>query len=541
MSNIQQLIENDERIVNCKKNAKFLFKDLKKTDPNIKLMQCQSQIAQNMGFKDWFDLYNTVKTQLNTIDITNYSISEPFPLLNKKMNSLENFKTQFNHEQNYNLKFEMLLDYVLTLSATHIHIKAITKNSGVYIRLNGETNLITEMNSDSLIKLAEAIDYNLSNKHVNKKSLTYTENQFDPFSFQSRDMLYDFKEYELGINFQCVPIVGHGFEIFMKITNRSPTNISKNLLWLGYSEDQHNILTNSMNKDFGSTIFAGSAGSGKSTAINSMMAEVLKNYGTSKLIVNIGHVNESNLEGVTHITLVHPEKYDPETSLLQQPLYAVRHIDPDLIFIDEIKDKVSCKEYAKALDSGLNITTKMHAGSALSIISRLLSFGLSNETVAQPNFLNTLVYQKILPVNCPTCCLHVNHVYEENSSLERKEEYFKFLEAFKNNYLPYINSFRLRNPSGCEHCHHTGLKGRTVCAEVIEIDDNMRHFIRHNQFKELTTYWKSSGNNFISNAHMVGKTAQEHAFYKMFLGQIDPLQVYNHFGEVPVLLPAPKK
>lgn len=61
--NIEKLIHHDELIISCKKNAKILCKKLKIHNPDIKLMDCQIKIAQEIGYKDWFHLHNSVKNK----------------------------------------------------------------------------------------------------------------------------------------------------------------------------------------------------------------------------------------------------------------------------------------------------------------------------------------------------------------------------------------------------------------------------------------------------------------------------------------------
>jgi general secretion pathway protein E len=77
-----------------------------------------------------------------------------------------------------------------------------------------------------------------------------------------------------------------------------------------------------------------------------------------------------------------------------------------------------------------------------------------------------------------------------------------------------------------------GVKGRTVCAEVIMLDLDMIQLIGDGETIKLMQYWRnlSDGNPFSEN--MRGKTCMEHAFQKMLCGLVCPFDLEDSFKPI---------
>ena len=305
---------------------------------------------------------------------------------------------------------------------------------------------------------------------------------------------------------------------------------------LGFSKQQSDILLSNSNKNYGTTIIAGTWGTGKNTTLSTLIHESVRKNGDSKQIISIADPHPYPIEGITQIPVVITKDFDPNIhSAFAQPIRALKRMDPDVVFISEIKDKITCEEYVKAVESSITVNTSIQAANALAIIQRFIGYNISSSIIAQSHFLNTLVYQELLAVNCSHCSIKLEYLLKEDSTLnnEHKNQYFKFLNKIEKKYvISNMNHVHIRNQQGCSHCNNTGYSGRTVCAEVVEINDIMRDMIHKQNFHELKQYWKSLSDKNLLSDNMTGKTAMEHALQKMLQGQIDPLHLKDYFGDI---------
>ena len=95
---------------------------------------------------------------------------------------------------------------------------------------------------------------------------------------------------------------------------------------------------------------------------------------------------------------------------------------------------------------------------------------------------------------------------------------------------------KLRSKSGCEACSYRGIKGRTVCAEVISIDLNMMRWIIAENSIDLMFYWRSLSDKDPASENMTGKTCMEHGFQKMLKGIVCPREIEKSFLPINEML-----
>lgn len=160
----------------------------------------------------------------------------------------------------------------------------------------------------------------------------------------------------------------------------------------------------------------------------------------------------------------------------------------------------------------------VHASSAFGIIPRLVSdeIGMPLAAVTSPNFLTAMVYQKLIPVLCEHCKLPaIGNL--DTAALD-------VIAALGID----VTNVRVEG-AGCERCKGRGTAGQTVVAEVCELTDDMLDLLRESHFWEAERQWRASHNGDLTSPDMTGKTAIEHAIYKMSQGRIDPRDIEASF------------
>ncbi|MFN4183068.1 MAG: GspE/PulE family protein, partial [bacterium] len=120
----------------------------------------------------------------------------------------------------------------------------------------------------------------------------------------------------------------------------------------------------------------------------------------------------------------------------------------------------------RAAMTGHLVFSTLHTNDAVSAIPRLIDIGVPPYLIAS-SLLGVLA-QRLVRKICPHC-----KVPYEPSESDMK-------------YLPLPSQWRgtLYKGRGCPKCFHTGYSGRTVIAEVLEVDDSLRNLFTGNVSSE---------------------------------------------------------
>src|SRR5690606_25874056 len=129
-------------------------------------------------------------------------------------------------------------------------------------------------------------------------------------------------------------------------------------------------------------------------------------------------------------------------------------MDPDVIVLGELRDEDTARVMIRAAITGHLVFSTIHTNSATAIITRLVDMGISPVLLGDPNVLNCLICQRLVPKLCPHCTTPI-----ENSALH---------QPYLQRWLPVIGdcieSVRVRGKN-CVYCKGIGISGRTVVAE----------------------------------------------------------------------------
>lgn len=521
-AHINQFIHKHPLVIECKKRAKALQKSL--NQKNI-LMQCQNHVAKEMGYHDWFDLYHCVKQEVM---------------------QTHNLHGSQNEYSSLHLLFERILSFALQENITDIHIET-RKDFRIRMRRLGDLFDCTEQFPE------------IKNIDLLCKTILYIMAQSDAVAFNPektfqqamREYAFATTSYHLNtqkiqIFFQSLPVYPSGYDIVLRLKPFHHHH-EHDLNSLGYNQSQIHMIHQIMQNRQGSFFLAGSTGSGLSTSIQHILDDWNAKTDYSQKIASIDEHPENSLYQIDHFPIIREalnlnEHYSPLTEPLQSVLnnqYDVTHIN--YRHLGETKALVT-----QAIEQQL-IISSLNASSAIGIVPRLNDFDFDYSTMGQTGtgkknniqsdyekkpFLSGLSYQRLCPVVCPHCKVKlVDAIEKEQTNEAILTVAARIAKAYAHLEYESFNQISLRG-KGCEHCHHRGITARTVCAEIIILNDEMRQAIQNNQLTELYQLWtKTSDKNPLSE-NMQGKTAYEHAIYKMFSGLISPLDIENIFKPI---------
>lgn len=430
------------------------------------------------------------------------------------------------HEKLRNF-FNDILKQAYLDKVSDIHIEKRKSDACIKMRMNGELRKVYKNQPTIMIENLCRIIYNIFAEKEGK------EVNFSDKEIQQAAINTNVSDEEVKLRYQSIPTYPEGFDIILRLLplGKDDQKIIP-LTTLGFEVSQEKELKNIVSKPVGALIIAGTTGSGKSTTLKNLLMNVNMARDYKCKIYTIEDPPEYKIPHVSQIPVTR-RKGQEKVNPFEAPLVATMRGDPDLIMIGEIRDGLTGDGLKKATQSGHQVMTTVHATSSIGIVGRLTDFGISASVMSSSEFLNGLVYQKLLPIICPHCSLDFNTLVESASSGEDVLELqLRIDDLFDNVEGKDKVTIKIRNNEGCEHCKYTGVSGRTVCAEIVAPDFEMLNYFKFQDSTGALKYWLKTSDDNILSSNMKGKTCQEHAILKMTKGLVSPFDIESAFGPI---------
>ena len=255
---------------------------------------------------------------------------------------------------------------------------------------------------------------------------------------------------EIDFRVSTIPIV-HGERVVLRILDR--TNILLGINNLGIPSYLFPIFKQLIHLPEGIILVTGPTGSGKTTTLYSVIAEI---NSSATNIMTIEDPVEYKLSNIAQIGV------NPKINLTFAK--GLRHIlrqDPDVIMVGEIRDKETAEIAIQAALTGHLVLSTLHTNDAFSAITRLADMGI--EPYLLSSSIVGVIAQRLVRCICEHCRV---------SYFPEKEE----IKALNLTYEDLGNTVFYRG-EGCKECFYTGYQKRHGIYELLKITSSLRHEI----------------------------------------------------------------
>ncbi|MGB5855886.1 MAG: ATPase, T2SS/T4P/T4SS family [Oceanisphaera sp.] len=242
----------------------------------------------------------------------------------------------------------------------------------------------------------------------------------------------------------------HGESIVMRLLpkNRGTLSLQK----LGFEEDHMQLLRQWLAYPNGIVLVTGPTGSGKSTTLYAALEEMRD--GKNK-IITVEDPVEYQVAGVTQIQAHADIGYT-----FSRALRAILRQDPDTIMIGEIRDLDTAQIAIQSALTGHLVLSTLHTNDAASAFTRLVDMGLEPFLVAAS--VRGVQAQRLVRRLCEHCA---------------EPDGTPTLPAGFSLTHPTLTAANWHKAVGCEHCHHTGYKGRLGIYELVPLSNGVQQLI----------------------------------------------------------------
>ncbi len=326
----------------------------------------------------------------------------------------------------------------IKLGSSDIHIEAEERGIAVRFRVDGILQDVALLEREqwkriiSRIKLIASLKMNVNDQAQDGRFTIYQKNK------------------EIDVRTSTIP-TSFGESVVMRLLN--PDSIAVEFEALGFRQAALKKLRKEIDKPNGMIITTGPTGSGKTTTLYAMLRKM--NTPDVKIITLEDPV-EYKVEGINQSQIDYSKDYT-----FAKGLRSILRQDPDIVMVGEIRDLDTAEIAVQAALTGHLLLSTIHTNDAAGAIPRFLSMGLAAHLLAPA--LNAIMGQRLLRRLC-VCKQAV--ILDEETAAAVKAQIEAIPETAGETKID-LSIITFYGPKGCDHCNHTGYKGRIGAYEIL--------------------------------------------------------------------------
>jgi general secretion pathway protein E len=267
---------------------------------------------------------------------------------------------------------------------------------------------------------------------------------------------------ELDIRVSALPL-NDGESVVMRFLRKDA--IRYDMAVLGIAPDIEQQILQDIKTTAGVILLTGPTGSGKTTSLYTFLNK-LNTPGVK--IITLEDPVEYQLDGINQVQVQTDIGFD-----FAAGLRSIVRQDPDIIMLGEIRDKETAAIAMQSALTGHLVFSTVHTNDAPSAYTRLLDLGV--EEFLLNAALVSIVAQRLVRCLCNECAKPA----ENAAALIERYHLAQFAGELNNGQL------NLRQATGCEHCNHSGYKGRLAIIEYLRCNDEIKAIPKDQNFIQL--------------------------------------------------------
>jgi general secretion pathway protein E len=337
-----------------------------------------------------------------------------------------------------------LLTQAIRENASDIHLEVFEKRSLVRFRSDGVLKDIVEPRRElhgalvSRLKVMASLD--IAEKRLpqdGRISLTIGDRPVD-------------------VRVSCLP-TQYGERVVLRILDKHGARL--NLSNLGMNAQIKAKFDEMIKSPHGILLVTGPTGSGKTTTLYAGLGEMDRQKSN---ILTVEDPIEYDLDGVGQIQV------RPKIGLtFARGLRSILRQDPDIVLIGEIRDIETAEIAIQASLTGHLVLSTLHTNTAIGAMTRLIDMGVEPFLIASS--LLGVMSQRLVRTLCTHC----------------KETIIPDELQLSQLGLSDNSAVEVYEPVGCQHCDHTGFRGRIGIYELIAIDESIRKMIHDSESEDV--------------------------------------------------------
>lgn len=341
----------------------------------------------------------------------------------------------------------------IRLGASDIHIEAFP--DGVHIRYR----------IDGVLRTVKTIDALLFVSLANRIKIMADMNTLEQRMPQDGRMTVRVGDVPVDLRVSIVPTTS-GESIVLRLFNKATELLG--IDQLGFDTSDLAKICGVIRQPYGLILLTGPTGSGKTTTLHALLrtlpAEELK-------IVTIEDPVEQLLPGINQIQI-----HDAIQITFDGMLRRVLRQDPNVIMVGEIRDIVTAEIALRSALTGHLILSTLHTNDSISVIPRLTNIGIEPYLIAA--VLRCSTAQRLVRRVCAVCSRDIP-MDKRMAQLCKKHG---------------IAGGMVKEAVGCEACHFTGYKGRTILGEIFLVDSVIEEMIANRKSAgDIAAYAQKQG------------------------------------------------
>jgi general secretion pathway protein E/type IV pilus assembly protein PilB len=333
----------------------------------------------------------------------------------------------------------MLIIEAHKLGASDIHLEPLDKKFRVRFRIDG---VLQEMQAPPK-RLQSAI---ISRLKIMTGSMSIAEKRLP----QDGRIQVKIKKKPIDLRVSTIP-TNHGESIVMRVLDKS--SLLLGLPELGFLSDDQDKFERLLRSSDGILLVTGPTGSGKTSTLYACLNYINK---PDRKIITVEEPVEYQMTGINQVQV-----NNDVGMTFPIALRSILRQAPNIIMIGEIRDLETASIAINASLTGHLVFSTLHTNDAPSAVARLVDIGVQPFLVASS--VRAIMAQRLVRRLC-THCKHPADLSETEMRALRIEP-------------SQMKDSQVMKAPGCDHCRHTGYRGRMGIFEIFIIDDDVRHMI----------------------------------------------------------------